>query len=151
MAFKTFIFLIACFMAGALTPVQALFNFKLAKAVNNTITSALISFLVGTLILLGYLLYKKQLRFDVVNVVKTEPYWIWLGGVIGAYYVVTLTYIVPKVGSSLAFSLVIAGQLIISLLVDHYGWFGVPVSHITEKKVMGVVLLAMAIWLIKEN
>ena len=138
-------------MAGALTPVQALFNFKLAKAVNNTITSALISFLVGTLILLGYLLYKKQLRFDVVNVVKTEPYWIWLGGVIGAYYVVTLTYIVPKVGSSLAFSLVIAGQLIISLLVDHFGWFGVPVSHITEKKVMGVVLLAMAIWLIKEN
>ncbi|GMV77638.1 MAG: hypothetical protein AMXMBFR79_07730 [Chitinophagaceae bacterium] len=138
-------------MAGALTPVQALFNFKLAKAVNNTITSALISFLVGTLILLGYLLYKKQLRFDVVNVVKTEPYWIWLGGVIGAYYVVTLTYIVPKVGSSLAFSLVIAGQLIISLLVDHFGWFGVPVSPITIKKVMGIVALAMAIWLIKEN
>lgn len=138
-------------MAGALTPVQALFNFKLAKAVNNTITSALISFLVGTLILLGYLLYKKQLRFDLVNVVKTEPYWIWLGGVIGAYYVVTLTYIVPKVGSSLAFSLVIAGQLIISLLVDHFGWFGVPVSPITIKKVMGIVALAMAIWLIKEN
>lgn len=138
-------------MAGALTPVQALFNFKLAKAVNNTITSALISFLVGTLILLGYLVYKKQLRFDVVNVVKTEPYWIWLGGVIGAYYVVTLTYIVPKVGSSLAFSLVIAGQLIISLLVDHFGWFGVPVSPITIKKVMGIVALAMAIWLIKEN
>lgn len=151
MAVKTFLLLMACFLAGALTPIQAGFNFRLAKAVNNTISAALISFLVGTVILLAYLAFTKQLKLDLVTVAKTEPFWVWLGGVIGAFFVVTLTFVVPKVGASLSFSLIIAGQLIISIIIDHYGLLGVPVTPINMKRIAGILLLVLAIWLIKEK
>ncbi len=107
--------------------------------------------MVGTIILLAYLAFTKQLKMDLITVAKTEPIWVWLGGVIGAFFVVTLTFVVPRVGASLSFSLIIAGQLIISIIIDHYGLLGVPVTPINMKRIAGILLLAVAIWLIKEK
>ncbi|MCZ2223828.1 MAG: DMT family transporter [Chitinophagales bacterium] len=152
MAFKYYLLLMVCFFSGILMPMQAGVNFKLAKAINNNVIgAAFISFFIGTIVLAGYALYTNQLKFNIFSAAKTQPYWIWMGGVIGAFFVAATTLIVPKVGSTMAFSLIIAGQLFISVIIDHYGLLGVPVTPVTIKKIMGILLLGVAIWLIKEN
>jgi len=152
MVLKYYLLLMVCFFAGVLMPMQAGVNFKLAKAINNNVIgAALISFIIGTSILACYALFTNQLKFNVLTVAKTQPYWIWMGGVLGAFFVAATTLIVPKIGSSLAFSSIIAGQLFISVIIDHYGLLGVPVTPVTIKKIIGIVLLGVAIWLIKEK
>ncbi|MBX2930767.1 MAG: DMT family transporter [Chitinophagaceae bacterium] len=152
MAVKSLLLLMVCFFAGALMPMQAGVNFKLAKAINNNIIgAALISFIIGTTVLACYVLFTNQLKFNVITVAKTQPYWIWMGGILGAFFVAATTLIVPKIGSSLAFSSIIAGQLFISVIIDHYGLLGVPITPINIKKIAGIILLGIAIWIIKEN
>lgn len=146
---KSLLFVMFCFIAGTLMPVQAGINNKLAKGVSNTITAAFISFAVGMLVLFVFLLVTKQFQFNTAAV-KNEPSWIWLGGVLGAIFVTTMTFMVPKLGASLAFTVAIAGQLCISVIIDHYGWLGVPINPISIKKIGGIVLVIVGVFFIRK-
>lgn len=147
---KSLLLIMICFIAGTLMPVQAGINNKLAKSVSNTITAAFISFAVGMLVLFVFLLLTKQFQFNTAAV-KSEPSWIWLGGVLGAIFVTTMTFMVPKLGASLAFTIAIAGQLFISLIIDHYGWLGVPLNPVSLKKIAGILLVVAGVLLIRKN
>ena len=105
-------------IAGAFLPMQGSMNSKLAKAGENPVYASMISFTIGVLALVAYILLTSQ------NVswkgLKDAPSYSWLGGVLGAFYVTVIVFAFPKIGPGLTFGLVVAGQLITSMVMEHF-------------------------------
>lgn len=134
---------------GTSLPVQAGLNAQLARAAGHPVWSALISFAVGTVSLTTYVLVSRLPPVALASL-RTLPWYAWLGGVIGAVYVPSVLLLLPRLGLALSFSLIIAGQLFISLLLDHFGWLGLPVQPISPGRILGAGLLIIGVVLIRK-
>jgi transporter family-2 protein len=77
------------------------------------------------------------------------PAWVWLGGLFGGAYVVLAIVLADRLGAALVSATGILGQLGASILIDHYGWFGMPVQRATPARLIGVGLLAAGVALIR--
>ncbi|MEO8648216.1 MAG: DMT family transporter, partial [Acidobacteriota bacterium] len=121
---NTYFFLLLAVIAGTMMPTQAAINNKLASAVDSPILAALVSFFVGTL---GLLIYVVAAGIPLGNLAsaKSAPPIVWIGGLMGAFFVTSSIILVPRLGVALSFSLIIAGQMLVTLVLDHFGLFGV--------------------------
>src|ERR1700691_3354479 len=135
-----FLLIIMALISGAILPTQAAINFRLSKNVGGPMVAALVSFAVGTIALLIFLGLTKQLPIRELFA-QPSPWWIWIGGLLGTFYVAAIIVVVPRLGVALAFSLVIAGQSITAIILDQFGWLGVSVQPISVGKIIGVLLL----------
>lgn len=72
-----------------------------------------------------------------------QPPWLWLGGVMGAFIVLTVTFATPRIGTTATIGLLIAGQFAMSLLIDRYGLFGFAQIAVSWPRALGVVLLTV--------
>lgn len=136
-------------VTGALLPVQAGINAHLGKATAGPVMAAFISFLVGSLALAVYLFIIKRQPVN-WGLLQNLPLWLFAGGLIGAFYVAASTYMVPTLGAALAFALIIAGQLIAAIVIDHFGWLGMAVREISAGRIVGIVLLIIGVILIRK-
>lgn len=131
-------------LSGLGVGVQAAVNGALGKRIG-TIEGAFISFFMGTIVLtLVLLLVGKGNVLEVFRV----PKWQLLGGVLGAIYVFVMVMAVPVIGVGSALISVIVGQIVMSMLIDHFGWFGSPRIPLDLTRVAGIGLLALALFLI---
>ena len=144
-----FLFIIMALVLGALLPIQAIINARLSRVVSSSIVTAFISFAVGTIALFFYLLLTRQFHLQAIPF-RQSPWWIWIGGLLGTFYVAGIVVLVPRLGVALSFSLVIAGQMMIAMLFDHFGWLGVAVREISFGKIAGAILLIVGVFLIRK-
>lgn len=142
------IFLMIALLAGALLPIQAALNAKMGKAINSPIAAAFISFAVGTIALSLYLLFTRQ-HFLFLNGYKQAPWYAWLAGLLGVLYVTSSIIALPRLGVALTFSLIIVGQLLIAIIIDHFGLLGVAVKSINLYRIIGVLFLILGVILIR--
>jgi bacterial/archaeal transporter family-2 protein len=143
---KTLLLLVTLIM-GALLPIQAALNGKLMRTFGHPVIGATISFLTGTIILL---LYAFSIRSSFNPSLIRETQWYhWTGGLIGALYVTGIIVLIPRLGAGLAFALIVSGQLVMSLMMDHYGLLGVPVNPVNPSKLIGIGLLIAGVLLIR--
>jgi bacterial/archaeal transporter family-2 protein len=140
-------FLVLAFFAGSALPVQAGLNARLATFIGGPIRASMISFGIGTLVLfvLSLLVTKGVVNTDRVGQV---PWWGWLGGAVGAGYVASTVAAAPRLGALNLFAAVIFGQLVCSVLLDHYGVLYREHS-LSAGRVAGVVLLAAGVALVR--
>jgi bacterial/archaeal transporter family-2 protein len=141
-------FLLLALAAGVLLPVQAGLNAQLRSALGSPIAAAFISFLVGTLALAtAALLFR--IPFPVNRAwAATHPVQ-WSGGIIGALYVLAAVVLAPKLGAGTLVAAVVAGQMITSLLLDHYGLIGFPIHSLSPLRLMGAALVIAGVVLIQ--
>jgi len=135
---------------GALLPVQVAMNMNLRESFRDPVLSALPNFLVGTALVGVYVLLMRS-KFPSAATLGQVPLWAWLGGVIGASYVIGSLYLGPKIGATLLLALVLAGQMAMSLAVDHYGLLGFPHHPVNLARLAGAVLLVAGTLLIVRN
>jgi transporter family-2 protein len=146
---NNYLFIILALLAGMAMPTQATVNSKLAGAVENPITAAFISFAVGTVALFFYMLLT-GVPLSSLTASKDAPLVAWIGGFLGAFFVSVMAMVVPKIGVALAFSLAIGGQMLVTLLIDHFGWLGVPEKPINLWRVLGAVFITIGVVLIRK-
>jgi bacterial/archaeal transporter family-2 protein len=145
-----YIFTTLAFFVGGLLPIQVGVNAELAKYINSPILAALVSFLVGgACLVLGAVIFKTPL--PTLNQVTSLPTWLWGGGMIGAAVVLGSILAGPKIGALALVSLLIAGQLVVSILIDHYGWLGFPIQNMNIQRFLGVLLLVGGFLLVQKN
>lgn len=142
------VLIVFAILAGAVLPLQAGLNVQLGKSVHQPIFAAFASFLIGTIALFIYLLILK-FDFNTISQTKSVSPVVWLAGILGAFYVAAVIILAPKLGTALTFSLVVAGQMIISLVFDHYGLLGLPVKQINWQRCIGVTFLIVGVLLIR--
>ncbi len=122
-------------------------NSKLRTVLQNANTAALISFLVGTAGLI-VLLALTRTPMPARDTLASVPAWAWFGGLMGAFYVAISTVVASQLGTASLLGLALCGQLAMALVVDHFGWLGLPEHPITLTRLLGVALLGVGVWLI---
>jgi transporter family-2 protein len=138
-------------VAGAVLPVQGAINGLLRQDLGAPFVVGTISFAVATLSMIAVLLLtlltggaRPQL-----GGLSTMPWWGWTGAVCGATYVTTVFVAIPVIGTAATVGLTVAGQQIVSLFVDRYGWFRLPRREISALRFAGVVVLLLGVAAIK--
>lgn len=144
-----YLILVAVVLAGGATALQAPTNARLAVAMASPVNAAFVSFAVGT-IALGILAAALHVRPDVAAA-KALPTWAWFGGLYGCVFVITAAWGVPRLGAALTITLMVAGQLLASLALDHFGGFGVPRNPVGFGKLAGVVLVFAGVLLVRRG
>lgn len=136
-------------LAGMFLPLQASLNAKMGAVVQNPLLGSLISFLVGTIGLLIYILVSRVPLANLAQA-KSAPTFVWVAGLLGAFYVTAIILLVPRLGVALTFGLVIGGQMLVSILFDHFGLLGTPVHPISWMRSLGALLLIAGVLLIRK-
>ncbi len=145
---EKFGWIIVTFLAGAFLPIQASMNSKLAKTGGSPVHASLISFVVGVVALVLYILFtSQQISWKGL---KDAPFYAWLGGILGAFYVTVIVLAFPKIGPGLTFGLVVAGKLLISMLMEHFQVMGTPYMPISMGRVLGMLLIVGGVIMIKK-
>jgi bacterial/archaeal transporter family-2 protein len=134
-------------IAGFGLTAQVAMNSQLRKFLQSANSAALVSFLVGGLALAA-LVIGTRAPLPSRDTLASVPVWAWFGGLLGAFYVASSTVVAAELGATTLLALALAGQLATALVIDHFGWLGMPVNPITLTRVTGVVLLAIGVWLI---
>lgn len=148
-SFNIYFFIFLAVLAGIAIPTQGSINNKLAEYVNNPILAAFISFCVGTVTLLIYILLT-GIPLSTLASAKGIPLIAWTGGIIGAFFVASTTLLIPKLGVALTFSIVVGGQMFTTLFFDHFGILGVPEKPINLWRVFGAILITAGVILIRK-
>lgn len=142
------IWIIMVVIAGSLLPLQAGLNAKMGKEIVSPIWASLISFTVGAIALFAYVMITKN-SFQLSGF-KMVPTYAWLAGVFGAFYVTVVVLAFPKLGPALTFGLIVAGQLLISLFLDHYNILVHQQHSINIYRIIGMILIVSGVVLIRK-
>jgi transporter family-2 protein len=127
-------------VGGALIAAQAPVNARLRTALGGAqFGSAVISFAVGLLLLIGAMAVTAQATS--MGSVGHGPWWAYVGGAFGAVFVVATLVAAPRIGVTATFVSVIAGQMVLSALIDRFGWFGVQAIGLSWERVAAFVLM----------
>lgn len=136
------------FLAGAFLPIQAGLNSRLGKVVESPVYAAFFSFLVGTIAIAAYILFTRQTLSW--SGVKEAPSYIWLGGLLGAFYVTLIILAFPVLGPGLTFGLIVAGQMLVSLVLEHYNILVAQSNPISYMKILGMSLIVIGVIIIRK-
>ena len=145
---KQALFFLFAIVAGVMLPVQAGLNSKLGEVTKSPIYATLISFVVGTVGLVVYMLLTQENWSSIKNTAQL-PWYYWTGGLLGALYVAAIIILAPRLGVALTFGLTVAAQMVFSLVMDHYGWLGVPQHPVNWARVFGVALIVAGVAIVR--
>jgi transporter family-2 protein len=138
-------YILLALLLGVFLTVQLGINNTLKAAMNAPIWTAFVSSLVGVSALFIAGLISRTPFPTKVDV----PAWAWTGGLLGAVYVVLSIVLVDKIGAATLTGCVVAGQITVSLVLDHFGWLHVPQHPISSGRLAGALLLGLGVWLVK--
>ncbi|WP_409303818.1 DMT family transporter [Peribacillus sp. SCS-155] len=138
-----FIFPLLAVIGGIAIAFQVQINGTLGKRVG-AIESAFVSFCIGTAALFFMTLFFG--RGNIISV-GTVPKWQLFGGLLGAFYVYMSVLVVPKIGVASTLIGVVAGQIVIGALIDHFGLLGGNQIPLDGKKIMAILLLFVSLYL----
>ena len=139
--------LAAALIAGALITVQTGSNARLKEALGEPLPAVIVSSLLG----IGLLVIVSAVaRTPVPPPAKlmAAPWSAWIGGLVGAIYAVTVVVLARSLGATTLTALVITGQLVCSVVLDHFGLIGFEPHALGAGRVLGCLLLLAGVVLI---
>jgi len=141
------LYFVAAFVAGALVTTQTGSNARLKEALEHPLPAVIISSALGVVLLIATAVVA---RVPVPSLQKlaAAPWSAWLGGVLGAVYAVTVVLLAHRLGAATLTALVVTGQLVCSVLLDHFGLIGFDVHPAGIGRIVGCLLLVAGFVLI---
>jgi transporter family-2 protein len=133
-------------VAGVAAALQASINAALGRRIG-TLEAATFQTIVAVIIFVGLTLAARQTVGGVADALR-EPAWLWLSGVMGVIIITSLTFAPNRIGVLAFAAILIAGQLITSIFIDHYGLFGLERIGFTWERALGLALLAGGAFLV---
>lgn len=131
-------------LAGIGIPVLAALNAALGVRLGNPAAAACVLFVVALLSALAVFALTGGHGLDRVG---SAPRHLFLGGVLVAFYVLSITFIAPQFGIGNAVFFVLVGQLISAAAIDHFGLFGAQATALSAARIGGIALMAAGVWL----
>lgn len=134
--------------AGACIVVQQALNANLRVALDSAAWSGFASYAMG-LAFMGALAALTRDPAPSLGTAARIPWWGWTGGLFGATYIALAILLVPKLGSAAFIGLLVAGQMVMSVLFDHFGWLGLAQRPLDLTRAAGVLLMVAGVALIR--
>jgi len=136
---QTIIYIILAFFMGIILaiylPMNSAASEYLGSPITVNISFFMVAFLISVLILALFGDYKTIFKF------KDVPLYLYLTGVGAACMILGTTFLIPKIGARKFFILVVAGQILMAMVISHFGVLGSPKDVISSKKIIGAILL----------
>ena len=121
----------------------------LGSIIGSPIQATTVSFLIATVAILLFSLCSGNIRQVGKAFSRQHPWWMWLGGICGAICVYGNAWLIPKIGAGLFAMLLLIGQLLLSLLMEQFGWLGAPRKKISAMQIIGILLMLEGVALIR--
>lgn len=142
------VFVLTAVLVGLLLPVQAGVNAELRVTLGHPLTTAFVSFLVGT-VALGILMVLAGAAVPNPRAMAQAPLYQWSGGLLGAIYIAAAVVLAPRLGAATLIASVVTGQMIASLVLDHFGLVGFAEHPIGPGRIVGALLVVAGVVLIR--
>ncbi|MDH3640162.1 MAG: DMT family transporter [Gammaproteobacteria bacterium] len=136
----------AALVVGALIPIQAATNAALSKSIESVFYASLVLFIVGLLFVVIFLALK-GIPPPPLAAFQSAPGYGYLGGLIVATYVISITYLAPRIGVGNAICFIVTGQILSAVIIDHFGLFGALVHDLSWRRVAGILLMIAGLFL----
>jgi transporter family-2 protein len=135
-------------VAGISVVIQQVLNANLRAQLNSAIWSGFISYAVGVLCMLSIAIMLRE-PIPSSALATRIPWWAWTGGLFGAIFIGISILVTYQLGAAALIGLLVTGQMIASVTMDHFGWLGLPQRPIDFPRLIGVGLLIGAVVLIR--
>lgn len=136
---QTLLYVLLAVFIGAIISVYFPMNSLVSRYFGSPITANLSFLLVAFLTAIMIFALFGDVR--TVREIKNIPPYLFLAGAISAFMVLGTTFLIPKLGARKLFILMIAGQIIMAMIVSHFGVLESPKDPVTFKKLVGAVIL----------
>ncbi len=145
---NSLLFSLLAALAGVCAALQPVINSQLRTGLNSAIWANFVNFLVGVFVIV---LTAVILRAPVpqAGFISRIPWWSWTGGLLGAIYVGLAILLVPRLGAAIFITLLVAGQMIASVLLDHFGALGLARRPLDFSRTLGIALVIGGVMLIR--
>jgi transporter family-2 protein len=137
-------------VVGALIPIQAATNAAMSKALGGISYASLILFGISLLVVFAWILIT-QAPTPSATAFREAPFYGYLGGIIVATYVLSITFLAPRMGVGNAICFIVTGQILAAVVIDHFGLFGAPVQSLSLARVGGIGLMIAGLFLAKSS
>jgi bacterial/archaeal transporter family-2 protein len=134
--------------AGMSVVVQQILNANLRSQINSAVWSGFTSYLVGVLCMIAMALALQE-PIPSVGVLTRIPWWAWSGGLFGAIFIAISILVAHQLGAAALIALLVTGQMVASIVLDHFGWLGLEPRPIDLARLIGVCLLIGGVVLIR--
>ena len=142
------LFLIITLAMGLVMPFQTAANSRLRGVVGPAYVSTLVSFSVSTLALLLVSLLAGIPILPTSQMLAEAPWWSWFVGIIAVVTITIAIHLFKEIGQLQALIIPMFSQLVFSLLIDHFGWFGAKVIPLGTNRLIGALLLIIGVTLV---
>lgn len=123
-------------MAGACQSAMASLNGMLTDYLGMFGMSFVVHFIGGLLLII----YMKTVVHEKLRITGM-PWYLYSAGFFGIFLVVSSSFCINAVGASFTTCVSVTGQLVISAIIDHFGWFGVPKIPFSKKRIPCFLLI----------
>jgi transporter family-2 protein len=137
-------------ITGALIPVQAATNAAFSKSIGNPYITALSVFSIGLASIIVFLLATRT-PLPSFGKLTAAPLFSYAGGLIVATYVVMITILTPRLGVGAAIGLIVTGQILCAVLIDHFGMLNAAVKPITLTRLLGMLLMIAGVYMVMKK
>ena len=144
-----YFYIVLALIAGACAPTQAGINSQLNLWTNDSVLASLISFAVGTTALAIFVVVMR-IPWPALATAWELPWWQWTGGLLGAFLVVVTVLLAPKLGAATMIAFFVAGQMVASLVLDHFGLIGYHAHAVSAWRLTGAALLIVGVVMIEK-
>jgi transporter family-2 protein len=134
--------------AGICIAFQAAANGKFRQNINEPLWAAFLS-ICGTFLCACITMLITRPNVPESDAFKTTQWWNWIGGPLGCLIVLSGTLLISQLGAARFLAFVIGGQLLASLLLDHFGLMGLKPDPVTTGRLLGVLLIVAGVVLVK--
>ena len=131
---------------GIAMTFQTAINSQLREYLHSPLQAALLSFLVGTIVL-AVLVFFQNVEKPTFAILLQLPWFLWLGGFLGVYAISISIYTAPKLGFLTFAGLIIFGQVITSMFLDHFGLLGTEQTSINWQRLLGSIVIFIGVLL----
>jgi transporter family-2 protein len=145
---NTIFLMFSTIAAGVSVIIQQALNAHLRTAIGSAAWSGVVSYFVGLIAIAAFAIVLRQ-PLPSAAVIASSPWWAWSGGLFGAVFVTLAILLIPQLGAATFIGLLITGQMLTSLVLDHYGWLGLEQRSVDLPRLIGVALLVAGVVLIR--
>jgi bacterial/archaeal transporter family-2 protein len=133
-------FILMAIAAGVSFVMQQAANASLRTAIGSAAWAGFASYFGGTLCMLALAGALRETPPSTAAIAQSQ-WWAWSGGFFGAIYIAVSILLVPRLGTATFIALLIAGQMLASIIFDHFGLFGLPQRMADIPRLLGALLL----------
>ena len=130
----------AALIAGAVVPFQSGSNAMLGRMLGHPLWATVTSLSVSLLAVIPLLLLFRA-PLPKLDQALQAPWWVWTGGLSGVMFITAALLITPRLGATGFMISAIAGQILVAMLIDHFGLMGLPVKEVNLGRVLGVMMI----------